>query len=349
MKKTKAALSAIAVSMIFGCSPESPKMVTPPVGKVEKVRDSDETASFNPAVDILFVVDDSGSMGGHQTNLSNNIKQFTAEIQKNQILDYHIGVVTTSMDGMRAGQSCDTAGGFSQRACGDGRLVRFPSGVPFITRQTPNGLAILEQNLLVGTNGDSQEKIFDPIFAALSQPTIGAENKGFLRNEASLAIIIITDTEDQSGVMTAKSVGAFLTNLKNGRTDQILLYGALIPSSVRTPACSRDDGPPFKIEQLLTMFKGLEYNLCDNDYGIKLAHIAADVVQKVGRIMYLTRPPVPDTISVTYGSQTIVQDGDTGWIYDPVRNALLFGPKLTLSVQPAGTKLEVNFTAGTFQ
>lgn len=344
-KTTAAAFATIAVSTLLGCSPESPKAVTPPVGKVEKIRDSDETASFNPAVDILFVVDDSGSMGSHQTNLSNNIKQFTAEIQKNQILDYHIGVVTTAMDGLRPGAGCDN----NFRVCGDGRLVRYPSGVPYVTRQTPNGLATLERNLIVGTNGSPIEMIFDPIYAALSQPMIGGDNSGFLRQDASLALLFITDAEDQSRNMNVQKLVSFLTGLKNGRADQILAYGAIIPSGIVNPACSRDTGEPLKIEQLLAVFKGTEFNVCDTDYGLKLAHIAADVVQKVGRIMYLTRPPVPETITVSYGTQDIPEDAETGWLYDPVRNALLFGPKLTLSVQPQGTKLEVNFTAGTYQ
>lgn len=342
MKAGSAILGAFAVAIAFGCSPESPKAVTPPVGKIEKIENSDETASFNPAVDILFVVDDSGSMASHQTNLSKNISLFTAEIQKNQFLDYHIGVVTTSM---WPGTGCDPA----TRICGNGILVRSPTGVPFITRQTPNGLAMLEKNLIVGTSGNSQEKIFDPIQAAFSQPAIGGDNVGFLRSEASLAIVVITDTEDQSTNSDPRSIASFLTNLKSGRPERVLFYGAMIPSTVATPSCPRDDGPPLKIEQVMTTFKGTEFNVCDNDYGVRLAHIAADVVQKVGRIMYLTRPPVPGTIVVMYGSQEIPEDAESGWLYDPVRNALLFGSKLTLSVQPQGTKLEVGFTAGVYQ
>ena len=100
--------------------------------------------------------------------------------------------------------------------------------------------------------------------------------------------------------------------------------------------------------EFLNLAKGIEYNICDADYGTKLATIAKDVIGKVGKFMYLSRPPVVDTIVVTYGSQVIPNDVKTGWTYDTVRNALAFGEELKYSAQPAGTQLEVNFTAGTY-
>jgi hypothetical protein len=348
-RKFQAIGLAALVALIAACSQVSDKGAIPPDGPPQKkVTDHDETVSFNPKVDILFVVDDSGSMESHQSNLSANIKLFTQEIQKTTFLDYHIGVVTTSMDGSA---DCDQTGGWSERACGDGKLVRYKTHVPFIDKSTPNGLSILEQNLVVGTNGSGEEMMFDPIKAALSAPLVNSENTGFLRPDATLAIIIVTDAEDQSqNVQTPKDLFDFLLNLKAGRADKVLAYAALVPSSVAQPTCPRDTSSvtPRRTEEFLALAKGLEFNICDTDYGLKLAHIAADVVQKVGRVMYLSRPPVVDTISVTYGSQVIPNDREVGWTYDPVRNALIFGDKIVLSVQPPGTTLSVNFTAGTY-
>ncbi len=340
------------MALATACGQVSEKGAIPPSGPPQKkVTDRDETVSFNPKVDILFVVDDSGSMDSHQDNLSRNIKQFTAEIQKTTFLDYHIGVITTSMDGMTSGDDCDVKGGWSERACGDGRLVRYKTKVPFIDNQTPNGLSILEENLLVGDSGSGDELMFDPIRAALSVPLINRENIGFLRPDATLAIILVTDAEDHSDQITSgQQMFDFLVNLKGGRADKVLAYGALIPSTIARPTCSRDEGSvvPTRLEEFIALAKGIEYNICDTDYGTKLAHIAADVVQKVGRIMFLSRPPVVDTITVTYGTQVIPNDRENGWTYDPVRNALIFGDKIVLSVQAPGTTLSVTFTAGTY-
>jgi hypothetical protein len=282
--------------------------------------------------------------------LAKNIKLFTQEVQKTTFLNYHIGVVTTSMDDVSASY-CDRTGGYAPRACGDGRLVRYKTKIPFIDNNTPNGLSVLEENLVVGTSGSGEEMMFDPVKAALSQPLTSNENAGFLRADASLAIVFITDAEDQSdNVQTPKDMYDFLVNLKNGRADKVLAYGAMIPSSVTNPSCSRDEGnkTPRRIEEFIALTKGLEYDICDSDYGKKLAIVAADVVQKVGRIMYLSRPPIVDTISVTYGSQVLPNDKDYGWTYDPVRNALIFGDKIVLSTQPSGTTMSVTFTTGTY-
>jgi hypothetical protein len=352
----------LALVMAGGCSEVSDKGSIPPDHPVQKVRDSDEHTVFNQQVDILFVVDDSGSMEAHQANLSANIKLFTAELGKTQFVDYHVGVVTTSMDNQDPNTPwnpsfpwgtlpCDNTqvGPSRARACGDGRLVRYKTKIPFIDRNTPGGLQALEDNVIVGTNGSGEEHSFDPVAAALTAPFENTVNAGFLRPAASLAIIFVTDSEDQSSAMTAKSLHDFLVQLK-GQPDKVLAYGALVPTSVADPACSRDDGfsTPVKIESFIAMFKGLEYNICDVDFGTKLATIAKDVVQKVGKALYLSRTPVVSTIAVTYGSQVIPNDPDYGWTYDPVNNALNFGDKLVYSNQPSGTQIEVNFTAGTY-
>ncbi len=361
----------LAGALLVGCAPDSPKATTPTENKSEKIKNAvlsvALTQTLHQQVDILFVIDDSASMQAHQADLSSNIRLFVAEMQKSNLLDYHIGVVTTSMDGAspydptsRWPSGCDYAvggawGGSTGRPCGDGKLVHFKTHVPFVDRQTPNGLSVLEENILVGTEGSSEEMSFDPISAALSSPMMSAENTGFLRKDASLAIIIMTDAEDQSQTMSPETLNDFLVNLKNGKADKVLTYAAIVPSSVTSPSCTRDEYgvTPLRIEQFLKLSGGTEFNICDADYGTKLAAIAKDVTQKVGKLMYLSRAPVVNTISVKFGlpgsptAQVIPNDASTGWTYDPTRNALIFGDKLIFDPkQPAGSAPLVNFTTG---
>ncbi len=55
------------------------------------------TQAQKPMADILLVVDDSGSMSDKQTNLANNFGSFIQYAQSAGV-DYHLAVVTTSMD-----------------------------------------------------------------------------------------------------------------------------------------------------------------------------------------------------------------------------------------------------------
>lgn len=101
MKRLVSAIGLLSLLLLVvgACSETSPKLVPLPLVKKEHIRNiGDSKVSFNRALDILFVVDDSGSMAEHQDNLSKNVKLFTQGIVNNQILDYHIGVTSSSMD-----------------------------------------------------------------------------------------------------------------------------------------------------------------------------------------------------------------------------------------------------------
>src|SRR5687768_10493892 len=55
------------------------------------------------AVDILFVVDNSGSMGGEQGTLVQSFRSFVEVLEAQQVgANYRIGVTTTAADGVLA-------------------------------------------------------------------------------------------------------------------------------------------------------------------------------------------------------------------------------------------------------
>jgi hypothetical protein len=84
--------------VLFSCSGAADKWMFPfdthPNNKIE----GDPTEVFDPRVDILFVVDSSGSMMSHQENLAKNIDLFVDKFVQAGTLDFHVGVITTDMD-----------------------------------------------------------------------------------------------------------------------------------------------------------------------------------------------------------------------------------------------------------
>ena len=335
MKRLKG-LSFLVVAMAVAasaCSPASPKLVPLPMVKKERVRNTGGSkVSFNRAVDILFVVDDSGSMMDHQANLAKNIQLFTQGIMSNQILDYHIGVTSSNMD----------SDPYQPRA-GYGWKGELNGVTKYVSRTTPNGQAELERNLLIGTDGSGSEEFFTPVRTALTPPMASGANRGFYRQDAYLAVIFLTDTDDQSD-LSSSDFYRFLLNLKGGDASKIITYGVYIPTVDR--ACNRSgEEPPKKLEEFFQLSKAQTLGLCDADYGMKLAELGADLVRRVGSVLYLSRPPQPDTIYVTFGSQVLPNDPVKGWVYDPVRNALVFGDDIDLLPEPTGTQVDVDFTA----
>lgn len=325
--KLKSLILAISVMCLAACDGgKSPKQYATPNPPAEKVQNDFEV--FTPMADILFVIDDSYSMASHQQNLAANISLFTDEFTKGAQLDYHIGVVTTDTDDSSAG-----------------RLVGFPN---FITPQTPLKDNLLKSRLMVGVNGSGWERPFDATYHLFSSSNAAA-NAGFIRPKAALAVIFITDAEDQSKIVTnPKVLLDFLVKEKGGDPRKVLGYGALVVP-YEMPGCASDDGTaPNNILSFLSMVVNQPKNdlrLCAYDFGKQLSALAQNIVSNAGRTIYLTRLPYVPSIKVMYGSLELSSHPDTGWIYDGERNAIILAENIPWDSQPMGSQVKVYFDA----
>jgi hypothetical protein len=153
-------------------------------------------------VDLLFVVDNSGSMEDEQESLGASVPGFIDEI-RSQLADtdsYHIGVVTSDTYAFNSpgclgeGNLVTKTGGegSSDSACGP-----FEDGYNFMTEADDLDWAFTCA-IQVGIGGDGDERPIQTMGTALSsslgQP--GQCNEGFLREDALLVVVIITDEED---------------------------------------------------------------------------------------------------------------------------------------------------------
>ncbi len=156
-------------------------------------------------VDFLFVVDNSGSMEDDQANLIANFPNFINGIQAtlDDVDEYHVGVVTTDVYGSNAA-NCRLLGGLvvqtggsasSNSVCGP-----YLAGANYMTEMDnlANSFACAAQ---VGTSGDGIERPMNAMEAAVRGDHAGAGqcNEGFLRDDALLVLVIITDEWDGPG------------------------------------------------------------------------------------------------------------------------------------------------------
>jgi hypothetical protein len=156
-------------------------------------------------VDLLFVIDNSGSMSDEQINLVNSFPSFIDEIQT-QLVDtegYHIGIITSDLylfdQGCQQEGSMVTATGgvdSSASVCGP-----YAEGHRYMTELDNLDVAFSCAGQ-VGTGGDGNERPMQTMQAALSSGLNGPGgcNEGFLRDDALLVIVIITDEEDDHEV-----------------------------------------------------------------------------------------------------------------------------------------------------
>jgi hypothetical protein len=204
--------------------------------------------------------------------------------------------------------------------------------------------------MIVGTGGSVEEKVFDPVYKALSEPNLNGANAGFLRSDAYLALVFITDAEDQSVKIDGQDLYDYLANLKGGR-ERVLSYGAIVPSNVTN--CTRDDGThPTRIEAFLGLSPSAgfnEFSLCDTKFGNRIAEMGRDLARRSGSVLRLRRVPVIETIRMSFGTQVVPPDPLDGWSYEAETNSLHIGPNLVWSKQPDGTELVVTYTPTKFK
>ncbi len=167
------------------------------------------------AVDILFVVDNSGSMGGEQGTLARSFASFVDVLESQQVgANYRIGVTTTAGDGLLTAISCRERlddflfeWGFGtlderQRGCLDHCVHEtIPLANPWVeksegTTNLPAGMDIAEALQCVGPpgiNGPGFERPLEAMYQLVTNDV-----SGFLRDDALLAVIFLTDEADCS-------------------------------------------------------------------------------------------------------------------------------------------------------
>ena len=161
-------------------------------------------------VDLLFVVDNSGSMADNQLELIQSFPGFIDGIQGElgeKVDDYHVGVVTT--DAYKHNEPGCTALGDLVTQTGGADSSGKPCG-PYADggrhmSHNDDLAATFACAARVGTEGDGVEKHIDGIRGALS-PANGC-NEGFIREDALLVLVIISDEDDTAAPLNPASAG----------------------------------------------------------------------------------------------------------------------------------------------
>jgi hypothetical protein len=151
------------------------------------------TSAFNNQLDILWVVDNSGSMAPLQTNMTTNFQSFISNFQT---LGYDFRMAVTSTDAYKANKS------FVQYSAANAGLSLFQdggngtatSGVFVIIPSTPNLDTVFLDNATTGINGSGDERAFSSMVTTMNNPA----NPAFLRSTSFFAVIILSDEDDFS-------------------------------------------------------------------------------------------------------------------------------------------------------
>lgn len=157
-------------------------------------------------VDILWVIDSSGSMAPKQARLAASFNGFINQlVSANPPIDFHIAVVTTDTDDpntrgtLRPWNLNPRSGDFI------GCVPQMPSGTlcntsATVLGSTTSAVSAFNQMALVGINGSAQERGLLAAYLALTNPLNQSTTTTdkFIRPEAALYVIVVSDEDDSS-------------------------------------------------------------------------------------------------------------------------------------------------------
>lgn len=254
-------------------------------------------------VDILWVIDNSASMGSYQQAVIRNADLFIQEFVKKQtILDWKMGLLSTDET--------------------EPPYIGFTPGTE-LNKSTANPVTAFTSAVnQLGIYGSGIEKPFLCAQRALNN------SPQFLRQGAILALILLTDAAEQSSI-PGKDFVQFLSQLKGGNLKQVVYYGVLGPTDWNCPASDsywKFANSPY--EAMRGSLGGKDFPLCSPTFGSNLADMGKDLVKRVtSPRIALSKRPQTDTLRVSWrGNELKGGPKSEGglWTYDFDLNAIIF-------------------------
>jgi hypothetical protein len=307
--------------------------------------DFQQASIFVPRkLDVLFVVDNSGSMQTSQTNLANNFPSFINYF-KNKGYDFKIAVTTT--DAYYGDQF--VSNGCSLCNVNQTKFRAGASGVYVVNNNTPNLESVFVENAKVGISGSGDERAFSSLKAALASNL----NVGFHRADAFLSVIIVSDADDFShddinlnesyAQATLHPVSNYVTYLNsftggNAVTDYSVSTIGVFDANCRST--SSENKLSTRYGQLSDLTGGSKNSIC-SPFATVLDNISTSIATQTQASFVLNKIPNVSTIFVYVDGTNVPQGSVNGWTYDSGTNSIKINGG---TYQPqSGSSVKINF------
>ncbi len=271
-------------------------------------------------VDVLFVVDNSGSMGPIQQNIVDNARLFMSEFINQRHIDWKLGVISTD-------NNEEPFLGFNS-----------PFSSALIDYESP---ASIEQTIAtfqsainsLGTSGSASEYVFHNVLRNIKKYNDpGTTRPEFVRGSSHLAVIMVTDEREQSGSLSGPYAPLEMLNTVSGyvgSNKKVRFYGALQASDFE--GCSTWDEITYegsRYENIIKESGGFAISACVDDFGVKLADISKDISSLVKAPgIPLRGVPKVHSIRVFYKGEELhpgAVDDCGKWYYDARNRTINF-------------------------
>lgn len=282
------------------------------LGEVESWVTDSFTQDGTVDVDILFVIDNSGSMGSNQTNIKNNFDAFMNAFNSAGV-SYQIALITTDSSS-------------------------FVGNV--ITNLTVDPVTEFNNQVdSIGTGGSAHEK---GLWYAYESTTTGDASPGsvtgFQRSSARLVVVYVSDEPDNSdhpygsGGSTTMRPSDYSASLLSLKSSSSLVVAHAISGDYPS-GCTANGGAQFGegYYDVVSDLGGTFMSICASDWSGTMDTLARDSISQSA--FALSDHPIEDTIGVTVNG-VVSHD----WIYEASSNTIIF------TVIPAeGSSIEITY------
>ena len=296
-------------------------------------------------VDVLIVMDNSGSMMEEQDAIGRNFNAFM-KFANAQGIDYHIGITTTGIDPSPGGWSTCPGGVDGGEA---GRL--FPadgSSVRIITPTTPISGQVFDKNIRVGICHWLEQGL-EAAYRALSPPLVDKAddprtslandgNLGFLRDDAKLALVFVSDEDDQSP-QTVSFYLTFFQSLKKNDPSMLTMSSIVAPADLAT--CTTASSSGLRYMEASAKTGGFVESICTSDWATSLEKLSANAFGPKTTFPLTAKPSDAAKVVVKVNGTAVPAAGK--WHYDAAANAVIFDP---VSAPVGGSRVEITYPLG---
>jgi hypothetical protein len=257
-----------------------------------------QALTYNNKVDILFVIDNSKSMGQYQRRLSARVPDMINTLNSLR-MDYHVAVTTTTMST-------------------DANLypmTRQIVGAPKYLTET--NINLLADRILTGESGSDNERGLDAM-AFVTGAYAMTNALGFIRSDALLAIIILGDENDNStefGNGASNDFINYMNRIKPDFKEGGRAWIANYIGTINTTNCDNLGGyvsVGTNYMKLVDASNGIKESICAADLSVAVSNIKARIVDMVTAFR-LKDVPNKSTIKVFVGGNQIAEDAANGW------------------------------------
>lgn len=310
-------LAAVEVNAQIGGSLSTYVAPLTAEGAVGVTREERHSAASAPEVDLLIVLDRTSSMTDAEADLLLNLQAVVQRLIVRGI-DFQIGVTTTDVI---------TVGG---------QLIGAPADRIVTPRTSPDPWTVLSRNIMSRRHtpdGPASEAGLYAAQLALSAPNLTGPNAGLLRPSASLALLFVSDADDQS----SPQIGApsadvahyrsLLSSIKGFRNPHLLTVSAIVGEAPSGCAGVTRADPAPRYTQLSNDTQGALASICTTGWHTALHGL--EVSFRAAAQYNLQEQPIVSSIEVEVNSTLVPAIGASGernWDYDFNSNAVRFTP-----------------------